>query len=147
LLKIRRETLGERLYRLNSGWEVIAILLLVVLAWNALHPTDWRESWKRICGCDAQKISEDAPVLSLPVNVKDVRYRYYGIFPFGTKENHPRGHAGIDFELKTGAKIFAATSGTATGIGDNPRWSGQHWLRIKCENTLFSLKYDHLGGW
>ena len=132
----------ERLYRLNFGWEAILILVAIVLAWNASHPINPEVAWKRICGY--QKISEDAPVLSLPVNAKDVRYRYYGIFPFGTKENHPRGHPGIDFELKRGAEILAATPGTVAVINRNPRWINQYWVRIYY-NYHYSLKYDHLG--
>lgn len=130
---------------MNFGWEAILILAVLVVVWNVSHPTDPEVVWERICGC--QKISEDAPTISFPVNVEDVRYRVYGVWPFGIKDqSHPKyGHSGIDFELRREAEILAAAPGTVVAVGKNPRWPGEYWVRIDCGSTIWSLKYDHLG--
>jgi len=140
--------LKERFYRLNIGWETIVLLLVLAFVLTSSGSRTSKNSWEKICGC-SQQVPKDAPVLSLPVNPKDIRYRYYGIWPFGIKGGgHPEGHPGIDFELKTRAEILAVASGTVIRIGSNPQWPNEYTLQIKYTSqsgNVYTFWYDHLG--
>ena len=138
----------ERFYRLNIGWETIVLLLVLAFVLTSSGSRTSKNSWEKICGC-SQQVPKDAPVLSLPVNPKDIRYRYYGIWPFGIKGGgHPEGHPGIDFELKTRAEILAVAPGTVVSVAPNLRWSNEYTLRIRCSTpsgNIYTFWYDHLG--
>ncbi len=84
-----------------------------------------------------------ASVLSLPIKVEDYYTKYWGIVPFCAELTHSKTiHAGLDFELKPNAKVYAATDGIVehTQVG---REEGSGEI-ISIQGEGFSLDYSGL---
>lgn len=88
-------------------------------------------------------------ILKYPVD-NVVITQYFGNTPFSSKNPqvyNGSGHNGLDFGIKTGTPIYAASSGTVLGTGDTDTAcngvSYGKWVLIKHANGLSTL-YAHL---
>lgn len=99
---------------------------------------------------DASKLPKTGKgVLQYPVD-KVIVTQYFGNTPFSSQNPqvyNGSGHNGIDFGLKIGSPIYAASSGVVLGTGDtDASCSGVSygkWVLIRHNNGLTSL-YAHL---
>lgn len=87
-------------------------------------------------------IDPNAPVLSIPFDLKDYSTKYWGIVPFCARVRSGMMHGALDFELKPNAKVYSATDGIVrhTQVG---REEGSGEI-IAVKGNRFSLDYSGL---
>jgi hypothetical protein len=78
--------------------------------------------------------------VSMPFSINDYSPVYWGLWPFCVHGgDHPEGHGGIDFELKTGTKIYASAEGTADFVQIDAGYGEGGGIAITTDN--FAIAY------
>lgn len=90
-----------------------------------------------------EKVTDpNAPILSIPFDLKDYSTKHWGIVPFCAKISTGMLHGALDFELKPNSKVYSAADGVVehTQVGKE-EGSGEI---INTEGDGFSIDYSGL---